>query len=584
MVCLSFLLSMLLLYLAEAEKLYHSRDHSDIHLSPGSQAGPILTFKSAKQYLARYGWIKPVNWESLEYITDMPPTELTPDPSFINALKLFQEANSLPVTGLLDSVTKEAMNRPRCGVPDHEASPEGKDQSIDTSSFNYNISNSMGQHRERRFLQKLVDYSHRKRRAADYIENNTNGLRFSKATLKWRLLGEGYSAWLPIDDQRYTLKQAFRMWSEVMPLNFEEDLTSQASEIDIKLGFGTRRHLGCSQAFDGTGQVFAHAWHLGDIHFDDDEHFVPPKSDQGISLLKVAVHEIGHVLGLSHINRPGSVMQANYIPQDSNLELDWMDRKAVQQIYGACENSFSTVFDWVYKEMNQFGEPAYRFNTYFFRNSWYWMYENHSNRTRYGDPNLVGVGWRGIPPTDLDGFVHIWTWNKDYTLFFKGTQYWRYDSENDQAYTEDSQGGAYPKLISDGFPGIPSPIDTVFFDKRDHNIYFFRGNNVTAFNVDLHSKVAGYPKRITDVFPAVVFADHPVGNLNAAYFSYYYQSIYLFKDRVFWKVVDDKERLANPALPYNGLLPHHRISEQWFDICDVHPSMLNMGSTNTDNT
>ncbi|MGH0143309.1 UNVERIFIED_CONTAM: hypothetical protein FKN15_026785 [Acipenser sinensis] len=483
MVCLRFLLSMLLLTLVEAEKLYHSRDHSDIQLSPGSQAGPILTFKSAKQYLARYGWIKPVHWESLEYhnvlipreedpappdilsfmsegrsmgryIDEPPPTELTPDPSFISALKLFQEANSLPVTGLLDIVTKEAMNRPRCGVPDHKASPEVKgpdssvgvsgnsnalashssvgndtiikslDQSNDNSSFNYNTSNSIGLHREKRFLQKLVDYSHRKRRAADYIENNTNGLRFSKATLKWRLLGEGYSAWLPIDEQRYTLKQAFRMWSEVMPLNFEEDLTSLPSQIDIKLGFGTRRHLGCSQAFDGTGQVFAHAWHLGDIHFDDDEHFVPPKSDQGISLLKVAVHEIGHVLGLSHINRLGSVMQANYIPQDSNLELDWMDRKAIQQIYGACENSFSTVFDWVYKEMNQFGELAYRFNTYFFRNSWYWMYENHSNRTRYGDPNLLGVGWRGIPSTDIDGFVHIWTWNKDYTLFFKGKLQW----------------------------------------------------------------------------------------------------------------------------------------------------------------
>ncbi|KAK6493443.1 matrix metalloproteinase-21-like [Huso huso] len=643
MVCLSFLLShMLLLSLAEAEKLYHSRDHSDIQLSPGSQAGPILTSKSAKQYLDRYGWIKPVNWESLDYhdvpipreedpapldilsfisegrsmgryINEPPPTELTPDPSFIKALKRFQEANSLPVTGLLDSVTKVAMNRPRCGVPDHKASPEVKspehsnivngnstalashlsadndtviksfDQSNDTSTSNYNTNNSMGHHREKRFLQRLVDYSHRKHRAADYIDNNTNGLGFSKATLKWRLLGEGYSAWLPIDDQRYTLKQAFRMWSEVMPLNFEEDLTSLASQIDIKLGFGTRKHLGCSQAFDGTGQVFAHAWHLGDIHFDDDEHFVPPKSDQGISLLKVAVHEIGHVLGLSHINRPGSVMQANYIPQDANLELDWMDRKAIQQIYGACENSFSTVFDWVYKEMNQFGELAYRFNTYFFRNSWYWMYENRNNRTRYGDPNVLGVGWHGIPSSDIDGFVHIWTWNKDYTLFFKGTQYWRYDSENDQAYTEDPQGEAYPKLISDGFPEIPSPIDSAFFDKRDHNIYFFRGNNVTAFNVDLGSRVAGYPRRIVDVFPAVVADDHPVGNLNAVYFSYYNQAIYFFKDRVFWKMVDDKERLANPALPYNGLLPHHKISEQWFDICDVHPSMLNVVSTNTAN-
>lgn len=47
------------------------------------------------------------------------------------------------------------------------------------------------------------------------------------------------------------------------------------------------RHLGCNQRFDGTGQEFAHAWFLGDIHFDDDEHFTAPNAGSGISLLKV---------------------------------------------------------------------------------------------------------------------------------------------------------------------------------------------------------------------------------------------------------------------------------------------------------
>lgn len=48
------------------------------------------------------------------------------------------------------------------------------------------------------------------------------------------------------------------------------------------------RHLGCKQRFDGTGQEFAHAWFLGDIHFDDDEHFTAPSAGSGISLLKVS--------------------------------------------------------------------------------------------------------------------------------------------------------------------------------------------------------------------------------------------------------------------------------------------------------
>lgn len=56
----------------------------------------------------------------------------------------------------------------------------------------------------------------------------------------------------------------------------------------------TGRHLGCNQRFDGTGQEFAHAWILGDIHFDDDEHFTAPNAGNGISLLKVGTHKPAH--------------------------------------------------------------------------------------------------------------------------------------------------------------------------------------------------------------------------------------------------------------------------------------------------
>lgn len=48
----------------------------------------------------------------------------------------------------------------------------------------------------------------------------------------------------------------------------------------------------------------------------------------------MAVHEIGHVLGLPHIYRSGSIMQPSYLPQGSGFEMDWMDRKAIQNLYG----------------------------------------------------------------------------------------------------------------------------------------------------------------------------------------------------------------------------------------------------------
>lgn len=48
----------------------------------------------------------------------------------------------------------------------------------------------------------------------------------------------------------------------------------------------------------------------------------------------MAVHEIGHVLGLPHIYRVGSIMQPSYLPQESGFEMGWMDRKAIQHLYG----------------------------------------------------------------------------------------------------------------------------------------------------------------------------------------------------------------------------------------------------------
>ncbi|XP_032808120.1 matrix metalloproteinase-21-like [Petromyzon marinus] len=614
----------LLLVNARAEKLFHDRDHGDIQQTPDNEADPIDDTESVQQYLLKYGWVKPVNWKAIEYenvsipLNDDPaPSNVidslsegdtvsrdkveetkadpTQSPYLVAALKNFQAANGLPQTGQLDDETKAAMNKPRCGVPDKQARnnnnsnsssstrPVNETQFSDYNSRNNNISNSNNSRSDgattasRGLLADLV--THARSRRAVVVDTPLNpGLAFSKSNLKWRLIGEGYSSQFTTEEQRFIVRLAFRMWSEVIPLIFEEDLKSPSSDIDIKLGFGTGRHLGCSQVFDGSGQEFAHAWHLGDVHFDDDEQFSTPRSEQGISLLKVAVHEIGHVLGLPHLTRQGSIMQPNYIPQDNGFELEWLDRKAIQQIYGVCDGSFSTVFDWVRQERNQLGVLVTRFNTYFFRDRWYWMYENRNNRTRFGDPIALSVGWRGIPDSAIDAYVHVWTWNINAAYFFKGTQYWRYDNANDRVYTVDPQGVSYPKLISDGFPNVPNPVNTAFYDRRDYNIYFFKNNDVTAFNVNTQQKVSGYPKRVTDVFPAVVAGDHPGGNLDAVYYSYTHMAIFFFKGDYFWKVVDDRDRQANPALPYNGLLARRRVSDQWFDICDVHISMLTSAS------
>ncbi|KAM4053830.1 matrix metalloproteinase-21-like [Anomaloglossus baeobatrachus] len=231
-----------------------------------------------------------------------------------------------------------------------------------------------------------------------------------------------------------------------------------------------------------------------------------------------------------------------------------------------CSGRFSTVFDWLLPDHSSPG--SWLFQTYFFRGSWYWMYENRSNRTRYRDPRVTSSGWRGIPRSDIDAYVQIWT--RDLTFFFKGTQYWRYDNENDRAYTLDPDGHAYPRLISEGFPGISGPIDTAFYDHEERKVYFFRGRNVTAFSVNNHNVVPGYPKAIIDVFPAYVQGDHPLSDLDAVYYSFSHRSVFFFKDVYVWKMAGGQQ----DTISHNALLQRNPINEQWFDICDVHSSML----------
>ncbi|XP_067285703.1 matrix metallopeptidase-21-like [Pseudorasbora parva] len=571
-----------------AEKIFHSRDHSDA-MNNIHQAELITDTDTAQRFLSRYGFIKAgddpeISAEAsgeMEVGLSLDLQEggstsrsSSDDLQFTAALKDFQKVSGLPVTGVFDDATKAAMNKPRCGVPDQDEEPNststhsGEKMHNLTDAANASAAQTSGETRAHvRKKRQLALLLKSRARSAE-----TGHMAFSKSLLKWRLIGEGYSSQLSIDEQKFIFRLAFRMWSEVSPLQFVEDAHSPLEDIDIRLGFGTGRHLGCSQRFDGAGREFAHAWFLGDIHFDDDEHFTVPNTGSGISLLKVAVHEIGHVLGLPHIYRPGSIMQPSYLPQDGGFEIDWMDRKSIQSLYGVCKGRFSTAFDWIRKEQTAYGEVVVRFNTYFMRDGWYWLYENRNNRTRFGDPVAVRLGWHGLPSGGVDAYVHVWNRKTDAVYFFKGVQYWRYDPENDQVFAEDSDGHSYPRLISEGFPGVSGPVDTAYYDRRDAHIYFFKGSRVFRFDVRMNRLASSSPQNLSAVFPAVIPGNHPVGHLDVAYFSYTHNAVFLLKGSRFWRVASGRDRRR--GAPPNGLLPGREVHEQWFDICDVHTSSL----------
>ena len=134
--------------------------------------------------------------------------------------------------------------------------------------------------------------------------------------------------------QLAAFEQAFLLWSSVSSLTFEETACGSA-EIQVSFAVGAHGD-GAANDFDGPLGVLAHAFYpgpsslAGDMHMDDDEAW----SDDftGIDLPSVAVHELGHALGLRHSGVIGAVMYTFYSGPKRALNAD--DIAGIQALYG----------------------------------------------------------------------------------------------------------------------------------------------------------------------------------------------------------------------------------------------------------
>ena len=116
--------------------------------------------------------------------------------------------------------------------------------------------------------------------------------------------------------------------------------------------FGPGNHKGtsvektCSYPFDGEGGVLAHAFAPSDgrLHFDEAEQFTD-RSHDGTNLLYVAVHEIGHNLGLRHSNVRDAIIYPTYLGYKENLKLHSDDIAGIQSLYGKmrCRIQFNSI-------------------------------------------------------------------------------------------------------------------------------------------------------------------------------------------------------------------------------------------------
>jgi len=245
--------------------------------------------RKAQMYLARFGYLEPGREHN----------GLRDDQTAMGIAKL-QETFGLPVTGELDEATAVFMNRPRCGVPDNFPLAG---RGMCCPSANFAVS-GCSYHAQARTL-----------------------------TYAFTAL----SSDLQSADQLRAVQAAFATWQTEIPIDFQ--LLAPNFSPRFRIGWAQGAH-GDGADFDGVGNTLAHAFfpppcggsHAGDFHFDDAETWADAAGGGVFDIESVALHEIGHLLGLEHTSIAGSVMFPTYQGQVRTLQSD--DIAGIRSLYG----------------------------------------------------------------------------------------------------------------------------------------------------------------------------------------------------------------------------------------------------------
>nr|XP_024218958.1 matrix metalloproteinase-2-like [Halyomorpha halys] len=253
------------------------------------------------------------------------------EPKFKEAIKEVQKFGGIEITGELDNKTLELMSAKRCGVqdivkdtPTYPPTNEDLPPKVEDNDEHHHEHQHHHHHHHHDHHIRTKRYNlfrgWNKRHLTFYLDNWPNHLRR--------------------EEVQYVVEKALGIWAKYGNLHFTQ--APYSNDADIVFGFYRRQH-GDSFAFDGPGNVLAHAFTPsynqngrgidGDVHFDADENWMVDSNpgDYGVDLMSTALHELGHSLGLNHSPDRGSVMFAYYT--GSNHELGYDDILAMHELY-----------------------------------------------------------------------------------------------------------------------------------------------------------------------------------------------------------------------------------------------------------
>ncbi|MGH8931608.1 MAG: matrixin family metalloprotease [Egibacteraceae bacterium] len=238
-------------------------------------------FERVQSFLTRFGYLQEGIFRAGEL--DEPTSE---------ALARYQQFNGLKITGNFDEATRDQITNPRCALPDMRLGLEF----VTICAW------------DRRDLTYALDIG-----TSDVPANN-----------EW-----------------HAVRNAFLTWQGVVPVTFAEVAASQNPDIqvgwrpaddpDLSMVGGTLAHAdfppGCGVVTNSLPKP---------VHFDDSEHLWSVGTAAGaFDIETVALHEIGHILGLAHSSVAGAVMLPTVRSNSTKRGLARDDIDGAQTLYPA---------------------------------------------------------------------------------------------------------------------------------------------------------------------------------------------------------------------------------------------------------